>query len=134
MSAERVAYLDSSALVKLAVAEPQSAALRRYVLRGRRVHVSSALSRTEVMRALLHLGPAAVRRGRDVLAGVELLRVSDRVLIAASELLPAEVRSLDAIHLATAQELGSDLDRVITYDERMAKAATSLGLSVVSPV
>lgn len=133
MSAERVTYLDSSALVKLAVAEPKSAALRRYVLRGRRSCVSSALSRTEVMRALLHLGPAAIRRGRDVLAGVELLRVSDRVLIVASELLPAELRSLDAIHIATAQVLGSDMERIVTYEERMARAATTLGLTVVSP-
>jgi predicted nucleic acid-binding protein len=48
-------------------------------------------------------------------------------------MLPLELRSLDAIHLATAQELGADLARVCTYDERMADAASALGLTVVAP-
>src|SRR5438876_3932071 len=108
MNAERATYLDSSAIVKLAVHEPESAALRRY-LRRRRPLVSSALARTEVARALLPLGPAAVQRGQEVLGRVELVRVNDRVLKAAGALLPAELRSLDAIHLATAQQLGADI-------------------------
>jgi predicted nucleic acid-binding protein len=132
MSAERVTYLDSSAIVKLAVAEPESAALRRALRPGSPV-VSSALARTEVTRALLPLGPAAVRRGRDVLGRIELARVSDRILGAAGTLLPAELRSLDAIHIATAQQFGEDLARIITYDERMATAAAALGLRVVAP-
>src|SRR6476659_9766469 len=107
MSAERATYLDSSAIVKLVVAEPESAALRRY-LRRRRPLVSSALARAEVARALLPLGEAAARRGHEVLARLELLRVSDRILSAAGDLLPAELRTIDAIHLATAQHLGSD--------------------------
>lgn len=133
MSAEQFAYLDSSALVKLAAPESESAALRRYIQRRRQPCVSSALSRTEVVRALLHLGPAAVRRGREILAGIELIRMSDRVLTAAGEMLPADLRSLDAIHLATAQELGSDLGRIVTYDARLAAAARALGLAVGSP-
>ncbi|MGZ4141780.1 MAG: type II toxin-antitoxin system VapC family toxin [Actinomycetota bacterium] len=132
MSAERATYLDSSAIVKLAVHEPESAALRRY-LRRRRPLVSSALARTEVARALLPLGPEAARRGRDVLARIDLARVNDRVLSAAGMLLPADVRSLDAIHLATAQELGSDLARIVTYDDRMADAARALGFNVSAP-
>lgn len=132
MSAERVTYLDSSALVKLAVVEAESAALRRY-LRRRQFLVSSALARTEVGRALLPFGDKAVRRGADVLARVDLVRVSDRLLEAAAGLLPAELRSLDAIHLATAQQLGSDLACVVTYDERMSSAAETLGWTVVSP-
>src|SRR4051795_9420287 len=101
MSAERATYLDSSAIVKLAIAEPESAALRRY-LRRRRPLISSALARAEVDRALLPLGEQAVRRGREVLARLELIRISDRVLSAAGSLLPAELRTLDAIHLVTA--------------------------------
>lgn len=132
MSAERATYLDSSALVKLAVHEPESPALRRY-LRRRRPLVSSALARTEVARALLPLGPEAVRRGQDVLARVDLARVNDRVLSAAGRLLPADVRSLDVIHLATAQELGNDLTGIVTYDDRMAVAARALGLRVLAP-
>lgn len=132
MNVERATYLDSSAIVKLAVREPESAALRRY-LRGRRPLVSSALARTEVARALLPLGDEALRRGRDVLDRIDLARVNDRVLSAAGTLLPTDVRSLDAIHLATAQELGSDLARIVTYDDRMAAAARALGLTVSAP-
>jgi predicted nucleic acid-binding protein len=132
MSAERIAYLDSSALVKLALEEPESAALRRY-LRRRRRFVSSALARAEVARALLPLGPAAVRRGEAVLTRIDLIRVNDRVLSSAGALLPVELRTLDAIHLATARQLGSDLARVVTYDERMRVAAEATGCAVVAP-
>src|SRR6266540_2477060 len=132
MSAERAIYLDSSAIVKLAVEEPESAALRRYLGR-RRPLVSSALARTEVGRALLPLGPDAVRRGRDVLARVELLRINDRVLDAAGQLAPADLRSLDAIHLASAEQLGSDLRGFVTYDERLAMAAAGRALRVIRP-
>lgn len=132
MSAERATYLDSSALVKLAVREPDSATLRRY-LRRKRPLITSALSRTEVARALLPFGPDAVARGDDVLRRLDVIRVNDRVLRAAGALLPLELRSLDAIHLATAIEIGADLSRVCTYDERMAAAAAELGLAVVAP-
>lgn len=132
MSAERATYLDSSAIVKLVVVEPESAALRRY-LRRRRPLISSALARAEVERALLPLGEEAVRRGQMVLARLELIRISDRVLAAAGSLLPAELRTLDAIHVATAQQLASDLARVITYDERMRTAAQTAGCSVAAP-
>lgn len=132
MSAERAVYLDSSAIVKLVVAEPESAALRRY-LRRRRLLVSSALARAEVMRALIPLGENALKRGVEVLGHVELIRVGDRILAAAGTLLPAELRTLDAIHLATAQQLGSDLARLVTYDERMLAAAKLLRVASVTP-
>jgi uncharacterized protein len=80
-------YLDSSAIVKLAVAEPESAALRRH-LRRRRPLVSRAIARTEVIRALLPAGPVAVAAGRAVLASLDLLRVNDRMLDAAGLLQP----------------------------------------------
>jgi predicted nucleic acid-binding protein len=132
MSAERAVYVDSSGIVKLAVAEPESAALRRY-LRSRRPLVSSALARTEVLRALLPLGDEAVARGYEVLKRMELARITDRILASAGTLLPAQLRSLDAIHLVTAIELGDSLARVVTYDERLAAAATAAGLAVISP-
>lgn len=132
MSAERAVYLDSSAIVKLAVAEPESAALRRYLQR-RRPLVSSALARTEVTRALLPLGDAAVRRGHEVLARLELIRIGDRILAAAGALLPAELHTLDAIHLATARSLGADLARLIAYDERLLTAARAAGCPVAAP-
>jgi predicted nucleic acid-binding protein len=132
MSAERVTYLDSSAIVKLVVREAESAALRRY-LRRRRPLVSSALARTEVARAVLALGTAAAKQAREVLARIDLARISDRVLEVAATVLPADVRSLDAIHLATAALLGPDVRRLVTYDERMAAAARAQGWTVVSP-
>jgi predicted nucleic acid-binding protein len=132
MNAERAIYVDSSAIVKLAVAEDESPALRRY-LRRRAPLVVSALARTEVARALLPLGPAAVQRGHEVLSRLELIRVSDRVLLDAGSLLPAQLRSLDAIHLATMRQLGGSLRQVVTYDTRMAAAAASMGMTTVAP-
>ena len=100
-----VIYLDSSAIVKLAVREPESDALRHY-LRSRRPRVSSVLARTEVMRALLDKGEPARKAGRRALADLDLLRVDNRVLDLAGGLLPFELRTLDAIHLPTARRLG----------------------------
>lgn len=125
-------YLDSSAIVKLAVREPESLALRRY-LRRRQPLVSSALARTEVLRALLPAGDEAMSRGRAVLQRIDLVRVNDRVLNAAGVLRPPGVRSLDAIHLATAQELGRELSALVTYDDRMVAAAKYLGHPIVQP-
>jgi predicted nucleic acid-binding protein len=128
----RATYLDSSAIVKLAVAEPESGPLRRY-LRRRTPYVSSALARAEVARALLPFGATAIQRAETVLARIDLVRVSDTVLRAAGGLLPEEVRTLDAIHLATAAQLGEDLARLVTYDTRMRAVAELLGLDVAAP-
>jgi predicted nucleic acid-binding protein len=132
MSAERAVYLDSSAIVKLVIREPESAALRRY-LRRKRPLVTSALARTEVARALLPAGLEAVNRGAEVLRRIDVVRLNDRILNAAGTMLPAELRSLDAIHLATAHAVGSDLAWICTYDERLAAAANTSGLAVVAP-
>lgn len=132
MSAERAIYLDSSAIVKLVVRESESRALRVY-LRRRAPYVSSALARTEVLRAMLPLGAAAGLRADDVLRRIELIRVGTEVLSHAGTLLPANLRSLDAIHLATALLLGRALRAVVTYDARMASAARTLMLPVAAP-
>jgi predicted nucleic acid-binding protein len=132
MSGERVTYLDSSAIVKIVIREAESSALLRF-LRRRQSLVSSALARTEVARAVLGLGPAAARRCHDVLDRIELVRLNDRVLMAAGVLLPFDVRSLDAIHLVTATLFGSALRQLVTYDGRMAAAARAQGVTVVAP-
>jgi uncharacterized protein len=132
MSAERFTYVDSSALVKLAVREPESAALRRYLGR-RRPLVCSALARVEVARALMSLDTEATRRGNEVLARIDLVRINDRILHAAGAMVPPELRSLDAIHLATAQQFADELRGIVTYDNRMATAAKALGLRVAQP-
>lgn len=125
-------YVDSSAIVKLVVRERESAALRRY-LRRRRPLVSSALARAEVLRALLPAGEEALARGRSVLRRFDLVRLNDRVLNAAGLLLPEALRSLDAIHLATARLLGEEVRALVTYDDRMGEAAKELAFRVVSP-
>ncbi|MFN2568937.1 MAG: type II toxin-antitoxin system VapC family toxin [Candidatus Dormibacteria bacterium] len=125
--AHRAIYVDSSAIVKLVVEEPESAFLRRY-LRGRGPLIVSALARVEVSRALLALGRSVQRRGEEVLTRFELIRVNDRIIRAAGMMLPPGLRSLDALHLATARELGADLDRLVTFDVRMISAAVTLGL------
>ena len=125
------AYLDSSAIVKLVAEEPETEAMQRFIRRRRLV--SSALARTEVLRAVLHAGADGITRASDVLSRFDFIRVSDRILSSAGTLPPTELRSLDAIHLATALQLGSDVRQLVTYDARMAEAATTLGLRVASP-
>ena len=132
MSVEHVSYVDSSAIVKLVVREPESAALRRF-LRRRRPLVASGLARTEVVRAVRSLGTEALRRADEVLARFELVRITDRILAAAGALEPSELGTLDAIHLATASHFGATLQHVVTYDSRMADAARAMGLAVVAP-
>jgi uncharacterized protein len=132
MSAEPAIYLDSSAIVKLVVGEPESAVLRRY-LRRRPRRVSCALARVEVVRAVRPQGSAAVGRAQQLLARLSLLRLDDALLDAVSQLGGSGLRSLDAIHLAAAQALGGELESVVTYDARMTVAAGELGLHVAHP-
>lgn len=126
------AYLDSSALVKLVVAEDESLALRR-ALRRHPSRVSSALARVEVVRAVRAYGVEGSTRARVVMRGLDLVPIDDGILDAAARLDPAVLRSLDAIHLASALRLAGELEVVITYDRRMAEAARSLGLVVAAP-
>lgn len=125
-------YLDSSALVKLIVAEAESAALRRE-LRGEPERASCGLARVEVVRAVRPHGAAAVARVRQVLRTLDLVQLDDDLLDAAALLGNDGLRSLDAIHLAAAQTLGDDLTAVITYDQRMAAAAEAIGLAIKAP-
>lgn len=68
-----------------------------------------------------------------MLNDLDLLRVNDRVLADAASLEPAELRTLDAIHLATARQLGAELSQLVTYDDRMVAAAEHLGIRTASP-
>lgn len=132
MRGERAAYLDSSALVKLVIAEAESVALGRF-LRGYPVRVSCGLARVEVPRAVRRHGAKAVSRARRLLTTVNLLTLDDPLLDAAAELDDTVVRTLDAIHLAAAYGLGDRLEALVTYDGRMAEAAEILELPIASP-
>lgn len=127
-------YLDSSAVVKLVVAEPESPALFDFVA-GQPERVSSALTRVEVHRALRRLGANVTERRRAdrVLSHLSLVRIDETIVQVASELTPPDLRSLDAIHLATALALGDGIEGVVTYDDRLARAATKLRLKVLRP-
>lgn len=131
-SAEGAVYLDSSALVKLVVAEAESEALADH-LRGHPDRVSCALARVEVIRAVRGHGQPAVARARRLLDRISLVALDDILLDEAAALSSASLRSLDAIHLAAAQALGVSLAEVITYDNRMAEAAGDAGLAVIAP-
>ena len=134
MSVPGILYLDSSAIVKLVAAEPESAALLDLVKTGGPA-VSSALAKVEVLRAVNRLdSPSAVQRNAaEVLSRIALIKVDEAILQEAAHLEPAELRSLDAIHLATAQSVRQHLEAFVVYDQRLAEAAEQAGLRVVSP-
>jgi predicted nucleic acid-binding protein len=120
-------------LVKLLVDEPESGALRRR-LRRWPDRVSATLLRTETVRALRRSGnDHLVANARRLFATIHLVRLDEPLLDQAADLRPAELRSLDAVHLAAALSIGPDLGVVVTYDNRMAHAAKALGLDVESP-
>lgn len=125
-------YLDSSAIVKLVVREAESNSLRRF-LRDHPVRVLSALARVEVVRAVRSQGPEAQHRANELLGRVRLLRLDDEVLTAAGILAPGVLRSLDAIHLASAAVFGIELQGLVTYDRRMAEAAKLVGIATFTP-
>ena len=127
-----VLYLDSSALVKLILPDAESASMLTFVADHPR-QVTSVIARVEVPRAILKLGGSLGHRVEDVLANVGTVALNDEVTNRAAILMPSALRSLDAIHLASAMEFGSDLEVIVTYDRRMIDAARALGLPVVSP-
>ena len=127
-------YLDSSAILKIVISEPESKSL--FELLGHwENRVSSELARTEVLRALRRAGVTAAqfRRGQKTLDRIGLIPVDHRVLSEAALLKPITLRSLDAIHLATALSLGEELAAVVTYDTRLALAAVGAKATVWSP-
>jgi predicted nucleic acid-binding protein len=131
-----VIYLDSCALVKLVSPAPETAALERYLrTHATEHHVASALVRTEVRRALARIGATARQRGTadKLLDAVTTISITDDLLDAAGRLDDPGLRSLDAIHLATALHLGTGLTEFVTYDRRLLTAATHAGLATAAP-
>ncbi len=126
-------YLDSSAIVKLVLPEPESLALRSF-LASDEDHVSSSLARVEVLRTVRRVDDTEdrLRAAKQSLARVSLVDMREALLGEAGTLGPPNLRSLDAIHLATALSLDR-LDAFVTYDHRLAEAARKAGLSVASP-
>lgn len=132
--AEGFLYLDSSALVKLVLPEPESAALLA-LLPDWEEHVSSVIASVEVLRAARRASASeeVARRAAQVIRSVHLVTLDDEVLEVASSLAPPILRSLDAIHLASALVLEPDLGAFVAYDERLAEAARRRGITVLRP-
>ena len=125
-------YLDTSAFMKLVMAEPESAALRGH-LRQWRVRVSAALLCTEALRAAARGAPARLPDVRRQLRGLVLINLDRDLLSRAGTLSPADLRSLDAVHLSAALSIGAELGELVTYDARMALGAQAHGITVTSP-
>ncbi|WP_371616569.1 type II toxin-antitoxin system VapC family toxin [Streptomyces sp. NBC_00454] len=127
-------YLDSAAIVKLIHAESETQALRDWLdERAETGWISSALAEVESFRALARHAPQAAVRLHLVLDLIELVDLDPGVRILAQTVRPATVRSLDAIHLATALSIGGRLTSFVTYDKRLADAARDAGLAVDAP-
>ena len=127
-----LAYLDSSALVKLVFEERESDALIEFLLPLD--WISSALTRVEVLRSARRSGvDGAVARAQHVLSRMNFVRLDDAILAAAAGTEPRDLRSLDALHLVSALSLGPNLDGIVVYDRRLADAARHAGLTIWAP-
>jgi predicted nucleic acid-binding protein len=114
------------------VAEPESEALRDLLERDAD-QLASAIVEVEVVRAVRRAAPALLSQAERVVSQIAVVEQSDRIRARAALLDPATLRSLDALHLATALEVGEELDGLVTYDGRIAATATSVGLTVLAP-
>jgi len=126
------AYLDASALVKLVMVERETAALRAFLVH----HPSRFTNRVavvEVARAVSRQPVGDAPPVGEVVHGLEILELDEELAVRAAQVGPAGLRSLDAIHLASALTLGDELDAFVTYDARQADAARAAGLTVESP-
>jgi predicted nucleic acid-binding protein len=126
-------YLDTSAALKLVMPEPETAGLELWIAERAGVpRVSSRLLRIEMLRSVARAAPRRLTRANVVLSAVALVGMDD-IAPAAEVIGDRMLRSLDAIHLATAHELRTELTAFVCYDKRLADAARALGLPVSAP-
>lgn len=131
----RTCYLDASALVKLATPEAETDALRA-ALDTYDARVTNRLATVEVARALHRRGVESAMLTADVseaLSGLAITELNPAIAETAGRLGPPTLRSLDAIHLASALALETELVALVTYDARLADAARAAGLEVIAP-
>ncbi len=127
-------YIDTSALVKLLFEEPESSALSNWLTEQYETSkISSDLATVELLRTCHRIDESLVRDARRLLDGIDLVPISHEIVEEAAILNPHKLRSLDAIHLASALSLSEDLAGFVAYDARLCSAATDAGLRVVSP-
>ena len=124
-------YFDTSAVMKLVVVEDSSDRVYELWRQPDAIRVSSALLKTELLRAIRVEDAEIKQRAREILAMTDLIAVSDAILETAAVLDPSVLRSLDAIHVASALSVGEGLAGVVTFDIRMAQATVNQGLLVL---
>lgn len=129
-------YLDTSALVKLIVQEAETAPLRRWLaLADDRDHVTSAISRVELMRAAQRTNDTEILANaqRILTEDLDILSLTDELIKTAETIGPPSLRSLDAIHLASAAHIAAALTAVVAYDHRLIEGCRNLDYPVESP-
>lgn len=130
-------YLDTSALTKLLIAEPETPELHRWLTaqRGQGEYAAtSALGRVELMRVVARYGESGQgERARYLLDGLDILPLTQPVINLAETIGPATLRSLDAIHLAAATQIKPELTAFVTYDRRLLGGCHEVGLATASP-
>lgn len=127
-------YLDTSAAAKLIQHERESAALAVWLTeRIGRPLVSSALIYPELVRAVTRHRPELADRAIALAQRIMTVPIAADIVISAATVGNPQVRTLDALHLATAVAIGSELEAFVTYDKRLAAAAQAIGLTVAAP-
>ena len=127
-------YLDSSALLKLVFLEPETTELRQWVLdRAGLTLTSSELAKVEVQRGCRRVDVGLLPAARQLLSGISLIPLSGDVINQAGTLGDPNLRSLDALHLASALSVASELTAFVSYDRRLAAAAAAASLQTVVP-
>jgi predicted nucleic acid-binding protein len=129
---ERTVYVDASAMAKLLVDEREGDDLRAFLAPFSR-QATSIVGRVEVERTVARRAPALLEHVAGLLDDLVIVGLELGIAAAAATIRPAMLRTLDAIHLASAAALGADLAAFVTYDRRLAEAARALGLPVASP-
>lgn len=124
-------YVDSSAFVRLVVSEPESGALRGFFMASPRRLTASVLLEVEAMRVARAVGGTAAVGMAEALRSVVLVDIGRAIRTRARLLDPLGLRTLDAIHLATALEVGAN--DIVVYDNRLGEAAAAYGMDVLSP-
>jgi len=133
-----VIYIDSSAIVKLVIDEAESGALRDWLAEMLDPLVSSALAKVEVRQACRRIPDATTAQGADLgaiqaLLAINIVPLSDGIIDTAATLNLPGLRSLDALHLASALAIQQDIRMLVTYDDRLGRAASASGFAVVAP-
>jgi predicted nucleic acid-binding protein len=127
-------YVDTSAVVKLLIEEANSAAFADfYDAHAEDEWVSSTLLRIEIARAVLRAKPTLLPDARDLLSAFSYIAIDDEVVDLAMNEPDRRLHSLDAIHLATARILATELEAFLTYDDRLFEAAVDAGMTALSP-